>query len=117
MLTQEDRDNIKKFLAKQYDIPFLTVPHDFISCEYHGCSESQVHVTRTAVNETDISKGFGMIPHVWFKGGGYMMHMLRAGLLGIPSSFWRTFWEGMFMRAIMYIRANAASAINEPFEM
>jgi len=118
MLTPEDRDSLQKYLSKDYSIPFITVPHDFVSCEYHNCTNGQVKVSQTMVNESDILQGFAMIPHIWFKKGGYAAHMLRVGLLTIPSNFVRTLLSSMFMRAVCsLILANASSAINEPFEM
>merc|ERR1719357_1855000 len=42
MLPPQDILDIQSFLSEKYSIPFITVPHDFVSCEFHDCDQGEV---------------------------------------------------------------------------
>merc|ERR1719219_745346 len=57
-----------------------------------------------------------MIPHIWFRKGGYILHMVSVMGLSIPSTFWRTFWRALILRPMAFLTRNRKSVVDQSFE-
>merc|ERR1719483_1849353 len=91
-LKNETIDELEKFVRKGYEYPFLSIPHDYISCSYHKCNSEtgKVELMNTMVNPENIYEGMSLVPHVWFLFGGYIFRYLFCFVHILPNPISRS---------------------------